>query len=727
MKINRKPSLTQFGPAVALLVVLLSLANFGCDSGRELISPSDPTRVPATATVPTESDPAPTPAATPVETEPVPGMTPTPSGLVLPVSIADVPSDLPEYDRQSWRHWIDEDGDCQNARQEVLIAESTVPVTFQLDEQCRVAAGQWVGPYTGTVVDDPGDLDVDHMVPLNNAHRSGAWSWSREQKRDYANYLEFEDHLIATTSGANRSKGSKGPEEWRPPLQAYWCAYAIDWVTIKDQWELTVTEAEYIALTEMLATCETTVLLQPTQGTLPRSPSPTATAGSQTAVPAPPADLRYDPFGADRDCGEFGTYEEALAFFLAAGGPETDRHRLDVNGDGQPCESLPGGPSSMVPSVAPENTASASTSPEPGAVQPDADCLAAGTLRGSHANLTVGLAQGEGESECEPVSPPSTPPALPPLATPAATPALVPSPTPLPSPETSPTPVAAALVQEPEPDVDCSDFLDQQAAQEFFLSEGGPSSDPHGLDGDNDGMACQSLPAAPGSEGARDDQTGPATPSPGGASGPETGTVVKTYVGLAFDPTGPDRNCSDFASWWDAQNFYLAAGGPVDDPHGLDRNGDGISCESLPGTPEEVPEPPVVDATHQGTDNDFEDRNCADFSDWSEAQDFYYAAGGPHADPHRLDRNNDGIACETLPGAPEADRNQGQQRTPPPAAGQSQEDGNDFEDRNCSDFETWREAQDFFEAEGGPAQDPHRLDRDKDAIVCESLPGAPDG
>ena len=73
MKANRKPSLTQFGPAVALLVVLLSLANFGCDSGRELISPSDPTRVPATATVPTESDPAPTPAATQVETEPVPG------------------------------------------------------------------------------------------------------------------------------------------------------------------------------------------------------------------------------------------------------------------------------------------------------------------------------------------------------------------------------------------------------------------------------------------------------------------------------------------------------------------------------------------------------------------------------------------------------------------------------------------------------------------------------
>ncbi len=47
----------------------------------------------------------------------------------------------------------------------------------------------------------------------------------------------------------------------------------------------------------------------------------------------------------------------------------------------------------------------------------------------------------------------------------------------------------------------------------------------------------------------------------------------------------------------------------------------------------------------------------------------------------------------------------------------------DGPDRDCGDFSTQREAQAFYEAAGGPAVDPHRLDgRDGDGIVCESLP-----
>ena len=52
-----------------------------------------------------------------------------------------------------------------------------------------------------------------------------------------------------------------------------------------------------------------------------------------------------------------------------------------------------------------------------------------------------------------------------------------------------------------------------------------------------------------------------------------------------FDPKGPDRNCSDFSRWEDAQAFYEKAGGPDEDPHRLDGDGDGVACQSLPGAP----------------------------------------------------------------------------------------------------------------------------------------------
>lgn len=46
----------------------------------------------------------------------------------------------------------------------------------------------------------------------------------------------------------------------------------------------------------------------------------------------------------------------------------------------------------------------------------------------------------------------------------------------------------------------------------------------------------------------------------------------------------------------------------------------------------------------------------------------------------------------------------------------------EYSDRDCSDFSTQREAQAFFESEGGPATDYHNLDSDKDGQACESLP-----
>ena len=63
---------------------------------------------------------------------------------------------------------------------------------YEDSDQCRVAEGEWDGPYTGEQFTDPSDLDVDHMVPLANAHRSGGWACgANRRKRQYANDLSY--------------------------------------------------------------------------------------------------------------------------------------------------------------------------------------------------------------------------------------------------------------------------------------------------------------------------------------------------------------------------------------------------------------------------------------------------------------------------------------------------------------------------------------------------------
>ena len=128
-------------------------------------------------------------------------------------------------------------------------------------------------------------MDVDHMVPLRNAHNSGAWAWTAERKRLYANYLDDPQHLIAVTASANRSKGARGPEDWKPDDTTYWCQYAIDWITVKDNWDLTVTLREIDALTGMLDTCANPPDLQLLQGGTPILPRPTNGPHYPTSTP----------------------------------------------------------------------------------------------------------------------------------------------------------------------------------------------------------------------------------------------------------------------------------------------------------------------------------------------------------------------------------------------------------------------------------------------------------
>lgn len=54
----------------------------------------------------------------------------------------------------------------------------------------------------------------------------------------------------------------------------------------------------------------------------------------------------------------------------------------------------------------------------------------------------------------------------------------------------------------------------------------------------------------------------------------------ESVAGLEYDPFGADLNCPDFSSQEAAQAVYEAAGGPSEDPHDLDRDNDGMACDT---------------------------------------------------------------------------------------------------------------------------------------------------
>ena len=148
------------------------------------------------------------------------------------------------------------DDDDEDTRVEVLIGESIVPaVVEERTRGRRVTSGLWVGKYTGTVTTSPSGFQIDHLVPLKEAHESGGHAWSEEQRRNFANDLDDAVALIAVRGGANGSKGARDPAEWMPPNRAYWCEYLESWVAVKQKYELSIDPEEASALREGFRVC----------------------------------------------------------------------------------------------------------------------------------------------------------------------------------------------------------------------------------------------------------------------------------------------------------------------------------------------------------------------------------------------------------------------------------------------------------------------------------------
>jgi hypothetical protein len=161
------------------------------------------------------------------------------------------------YSREEFPHWAadgtmfgwdEPDGSC-DVRDDALIRDGQ---GIEVDEDCSFTSGKWLDPYTSATLKDSEDVDIDHIVPLANAWRSGAGNWDEAKREAYANDPGV---LLSVDDGANQAKGDKGPEAWLPPNTDYRCEYARRWISVKHEWNLTVNTEEKVTLEDMLQGC----------------------------------------------------------------------------------------------------------------------------------------------------------------------------------------------------------------------------------------------------------------------------------------------------------------------------------------------------------------------------------------------------------------------------------------------------------------------------------------
>ena len=198
---------------------------------------------------------------------------------------------LDGYDRARFKLWIDVNKNGCDTRAEVLIAEAIVKP--KKAAKCKLTGGKWLSSYDGVKYSDASKLDIDHLVPLAEAWRSGAWAWTDQKRMEYANDLEDEWALNAVTASVNRSKGDKDISQWLPKKNV--CTYLSGWVTIKAKFELTVDIAEAKVINKYYESCGLgyqTKQLEPVAASPtpiasePQNPTPSPSA-STTSIPSP--------------------------------------------------------------------------------------------------------------------------------------------------------------------------------------------------------------------------------------------------------------------------------------------------------------------------------------------------------------------------------------------------------------------------------------------------------
>ena len=149
--------------------------------------------------------------------------------------------------------WADVDGNDCRTRDDILARDLR---QIRKRDACTVIAGVLRDPYTGTAITfekaRAERVQIDHVVALSLAWRSGAAVWPRGKLATFAN---DPINLQATSGSANQAKSDSGPSEWLPTNSAYRCTYVMRWVRVAFLYQLGISKPDRNTVKYVLRNC----------------------------------------------------------------------------------------------------------------------------------------------------------------------------------------------------------------------------------------------------------------------------------------------------------------------------------------------------------------------------------------------------------------------------------------------------------------------------------------
>lgn len=212
-----------------------------------------------------------------------------PGGSAALAELAHIPvkpaGSMTGYDRDEFGPaWADVDHNGCDTRDDILDRDLTR--VYRDGDGCTVESGVLRDPYTNKLIrfrrgeGTSTAVQIDHLVPLADAWRTGARGWTAGKRERLANDPA---NLVASDGPTNESKGDQAASTWLPPAARYRCTYVTAQVHVKHRYGLWVTRAEHDAMARVLRRCGS-----PPSGPAPDTGHPSAASVDPDGTGAAP-------------------------------------------------------------------------------------------------------------------------------------------------------------------------------------------------------------------------------------------------------------------------------------------------------------------------------------------------------------------------------------------------------------------------------------------------------